>query len=128
MGRANIFRRDQPMVNDMTALQALMRSNSYQSDPYSMGCPTFQLAARGDLASPTPNPEYDGLCTRSAFGAINGKASSAKWIGARKATIIAGPTHESLPPFSWTAEFANASHVGQPTTFDFEWIEVMPSM
>jgi len=39
---------------------------------------------------------------------------------------VAGPTHDDLPPFSWsTADFADDTpHEGHPDTFDFEPIRV----
>lgn len=117
--RAQVFRQRQGSATDMASLKTLMRYNNFQHDPIAQGCPMNQLASRGDL---TPK----GLegCYRAAFGAVNGKITSSKRTNAFTADIVAGPTHDTQPVFSWTpsidAEFQTA-HYGQPTTWNFDW-------
>ena len=117
--RAQIFRQRQGSAVNVTSLQTLMRYNNWQHDPLSLGCPMHQLASRGDL-SPKGNPQ----CYRNAFGAVNAKITSSSRVHSFEANIIAGPTHDTQPVFSWTpeieAEFPTA-HYGQPKTFNFFW-------
>lgn len=117
--RAKIFRQRQSSAVNMTSFQTLMRYNDWQHDPLSLNCPMHQLASRGDL-SPPNNPE----CYRNAFGAVNAKITSSSRASNFEANIIAGPTHDTQPVFSWTpeieAQFPTA-HYGQPKTFDFYW-------
>ena len=51
-----IFRRDQATVVDMDSFKALLRSNAYQTDPYSKGDPFNAICSRGDLGG------YAGGC------------------------------------------------------------------
>eukprot|EP01116_Phalansterium_solitarium_P000183 TRINITY_DN10100_c0_g1_i1.p1 TRINITY_DN10100_c0_g1~~TRINITY_DN10100_c0_g1_i1.p1 ORF type:complete len:556 (-),score=154.75 TRINITY_DN10100_c0_g1_i1:222-1889(-) len=123
--RAKIFRQRQASAVDVASMQHLVRYNDWQHDPLSLGCPGNQLAARFDLS-----PSNTGNCSAGAFGAINGKIASAEMTPRLAASIVAGPTHDSLPPFAWTAEnerrFSNTLHVGQPRVFDFSWFETSP--
>jgi len=49
-------------------------------------------------------------------------------VGNQQASIVGGPTHDSLPAFEWTPDvekaFPKAAHEGQPKRFDFDWITV----
>jgi hypothetical protein len=123
--RAQIFRRDQSSVKDVATLQRLMRSNDFKNDPLSLGCPNFQLAARADFAPPNPKPSWGGLCHRGAFGATNGKLTTSAWAKspAPTASIICGPTSQSLPAFQWDGTFPTP-HAGQPKVFNFDWVQV----
>jgi hypothetical protein len=122
--RAQIFRRDQDSVKDISSLQTLMRSNDFEHDPLSLGCPNFQLACRGDLAPPVPQPSWGGLCHAGAFGATNGKVTSSDWIKQGQASIICGPTSQTLPPFTWSQGKWTTPHAGQPDVFNFDWVHV----
>jgi hypothetical protein len=116
--RAQIFRRDQGTVVDMTSFRNLMRSNHYRSDPYAKGSAWNAICSRGDLANPP-----------SADGCYDGKTTNSKLIGSMQAYIVNGPTTSqgTLPPFSWTSQFNETSHVGQFDTFDFDWQLVEPA-
>jgi len=111
--RANIFRRDQSNVVDLTTLKWLLTSNNYKTDPLSLGNPTFAISSRGDLLSPKGR----------AGGGTDCKVTSALRMQSNVIEVqgISGPTHAQQEPFSWTGSYANISHVGQPLTFNFDW-------
>lgn len=117
--RAQVFRQREESATDMATLKKLMRYNDFQHDPIAKGCPMNQLASRGDLS-----PKGLEGCYRAAFGAVNAKITSSKRSDGFTADIVAGPTHDTQPVFSWTpeidAEFQTA-HYGQPTTWNFDW-------
>ncbi|XP_030834697.1 phospholipase B-like 1 [Strongylocentrotus purpuratus] len=115
--RAKIFRRDQGKVVDMESFKKIMRFNDYKNDPYSEGDPSKSICMRGDLmTSPMPNGCYDTKVTNLAMAA---KQTS---------FVINGPTRGdgSLPPFKWVAPFTGWSHVGLPTVYDFNFVEMCP--
>jgi len=114
--RANIFRRDQGSVDDIDGMKWIMRENNYKTDPYSKGSPWNAICSRGDLAG-TPMGCYDG------------KITSFDLIPNRQAWVVNGPTTSqgTLPPFSWTGQFANAPHEGMPTTYNFTFELTQPN-
>jgi len=120
--RARIFRMRQGQVHDLKSMQALMRYNDWKNDPLSLNCPLNQISSRLDLA-PVNNTVY--FCAPGAFGAVNAKITSATLMKDHKASVVGGPTHETLPPFGWTheveKEFPSAFHYGQPKLFNFDW-------
>ncbi len=65
--RAKIFRRDNHKVQNLTAMQSIIRYNDYLNDPYSQGDPTMQIAARADL--------YTDSQDRAAFGGADSKVT-----------------------------------------------------
>lgn len=117
--RAQVFRQREGSATDMASLKTLMRYNDFQHDPIAKGCPMNQLASRGDLT-----PKGLAGCYRNAFGAVNGKITSSTRVHNYEADIVAGPTHDTQPVFSWTpeieAEFPIA-HYGQPKSWNFDW-------
>jgi len=125
--RAQIFKQQQPTIKDLPTLQTVMRYNKFQTDPLSLNCAAWSLASRYDLAKQLPN----GLCKPAAFGAINAKATSYSMGMLMKASIVAGPTHDTQPVFSWTPavsnQFNDTKHYGQPTSFNFDWFETQPN-
>eukprot|EP00301_Raphidiophrys_heterophryoidea_P026697 c9280_g1_i1.p1 GENE.c9280_g1_i1~~c9280_g1_i1.p1 ORF type:complete len:582 (+),score=118.61 c9280_g1_i1:45-1790(+) len=122
--RAQIFRRDQGSVTDIASLKRLLRSNNFQTDPYSFDGqiqnPRWAICARGDLGAPV-----------KAGGCYDTKVTS-YLLGAQNLTthIISGPTTNegSLPAFSWlAAPFNSKPHTGLPTEYNFDWLEIHPS-
>eukprot|EP00753_Platysulcus_tardus_P015584 PLAT5104.1.p1 GENE.PLAT5104.1~~PLAT5104.1.p1 ORF type:complete len:554 (+),score=259.67 PLAT5104.1:12-1673(+) len=109
--RANIFRRDQDNVTDMSSLRYLMRYNDYKHDPYAQGSPYGAICSRGDLAA---NPN-DGGCYDSKVTNLAGMKSLTAWA-------VNGPTHQGLPPFNWD-QFPHVLHTGQAQVFDFDFEE-----
>jgi len=126
--RAMIFRKKQAEANTLSELQTLMRYNDWEHDPLSLGCPLNQIASRLDLA---PSNSTAIFCSPAAFGAINGKITSASQVPQLQASIIGGPTHDTQPVFAWTSQvseqFATTFHYGQPQSFDFDWMTVQPT-
>lgn len=118
--RAIIFRRDAPAVFDYQAFQNIMRSNNYKEDPASKGNPLWAICARGDFLNP-PEPH----------GCIDAKTTNAEMVMRLEADAISGPTRglndAQWTPFDWTEQqhaMEKQSHVGQPQTFDFQFVKL----
>jgi len=109
--RANIFRRDEPKVSSLSGLQWILRENDYLHDPLSLGDPANAISSRYDLES-YPYP----------LGGVDTKVTSAAMVKDISCLAIAGPTSQSVPPFSW-AEFLGWPHFGVPYTYDFDWLQ-----
>lgn len=122
----DIFRQRHVAVSDLRSLQKLMRYNDWQNDPLSLGCPKYAISSRCDISPPNvPN------CPLLAIGATNSKITSGQMMQDNmKASVVGGPAHDQQPVFSWTAEisrlFNDTLHIGQPTSFDFDWFLTEP--
>jgi hypothetical protein len=115
--RAQIFRRNESTIASIGDVKLLMRYNNFEADPLSGGNSILgAVAARGDLASPTP----------SAFGGVDSKVTANSLMGETGITVdaICGPTHVQQPVFSFTGRWENVTRAGVPTVFDFEYITV----
>lgn len=115
--RAKIFRRDQGTVVDLDSFKTLMRSNNFKTDPYSAGNPFNAICSRGDFVG-------------EAGGCYDTKVTMGSWSTALHSQAINGPTTSggTLPPFSWTGSFASLPHEGMPTTFDFQFEDMLPRL
>ena len=114
--RAKIFARDHSSVNDLVSMQALMRSNHYQTDPLSLGNACNQIACRQDL---NKGDDYD--CS----GATDAKITSLlmrRSHGNFTLVNIASPSYDSQPIFKWEGQTCSERHQGQPGTWDFPWL------
>jgi Phospholipase B len=120
--RAVLFDRLQSTTNDLMSMRSTMRYNRFRTDPASRMNPMLSIASRGDLAI---DPK-----ARMAFGETDCKVSSLRQLVQMQFDSISGPTHETQPVFKWsTSDFAKKAHLGQPDSWDFEWIDnVLPSM
>jgi hypothetical protein len=59
------------------------------------------------------------------FGGIDSKITNNAMVNSNLgASIVNGPTNVNQPPFSWTGIFAKFSHLGMPTTFNFNYTTV----
>jgi hypothetical protein len=114
--RAKIFRRDAAGVLTFNDLKRIMRYNDYTQDPYSENNPYDAICSRGDLVKDHPSPG----------GCLDSKVTSYARARAMQAEAVNGPTHDDLPPFSWT-EFPDVSHVGMPTLFNFSFEAMDPA-
>lgn len=117
--RAQIFRRDQTLIESDEDMQRVMRYNRYQTDPIAHRDPCSQLACRADL---DPSPKL-----QKAFGAIDAKYTSLAHVRAGRTVIVSGPTHDDQPVFDWQLApqlAAAASHVGHPQRFAFGWLVI----
>jgi hypothetical protein len=61
------------------------------------------------------NPEGD------AFGGIDSKNVDMQHVEGQYVYAIGAPSHVFEPVFVFTQEFDSVSHVGMPTTWDFNW-------
>ena len=123
--RAEIMRRDQGNITDLTSLQRMWRYNNYQHEPFARdqlgrAWPSFTIAARGDLkATSLGGPAFTG--------ATDAKVASSDELAAGRFHMIYGPTHEDEPVFDW-GNFPNTTepHEGQPARFgNYTWTEFM---
>jgi len=121
--RANIFRRDEPFVQNMDDMKAIMRYNEYQIDPLSMQDAGKAISARGDLNVPWLQDAY---VPYGAFGGIDSKITEASMIKSRHSLAVSGPTWTSQPPFAWTEQWNLVPHFGHPTVFDFDYVDMRP--
>ena len=119
--RANIFRRDQDKVQNLTTYRNLLRYNDFQNDPLSKGDPSNVIAYRGDLAT-----------SHNCFGATDLKFSSIKDIktnGTKKVYLINGPTFDQQEVFDWTTTTCKTSNpirfttYGQVDRYNFSTVE-----
>jgi len=120
--RAQIFRRDANNVKNMDDYLAVLRYNNWKNDPLSDGNPGNQISSRFDLVPPGPPPPNPYL----AFGGIDSKGTNSALVNAGVSLAQSGPTHDSVPAFSWSANNWSVQHVGLPDTFNFGWV-YMPS-
>lgn len=117
--RAQIFRRDQTLIESDEDMQRIMRYNRYHTDPIAHGDPCSQLACRADL---DPNSTL-----QKAFGAIDAKYTSLAHLRAGSTIVVSGPTHDDQPVFDWQLApqlSAATSHVGHPQRFAFGWMVI----
>lgn len=115
--RAEIFRRDQGLVKNLTSMKHILRYNDYPTDPYSDNNPYNAICSRGDLLIPSdrsPNGCYDTKVTD--YGMAKSLMSEA----------INGPTHQGLPVFCWSHFSFPNKHVGLPDCYDFDFVTMKP--
>ncbi|ETO14283.1 hypothetical protein RFI_23087 [Reticulomyxa filosa] len=116
--RARIFRRDANNCNNVTTLGKFMRYNNYLNDPIENNDPSWAIMSRYDLSK---DP--------SAFGGVDTKMSNLEMMQNVYGLAQAGPTHDDLPPFVWTAEFDKFNdHIACPIKYDFDWIEMKSAL
>lgn len=114
--RAEIFRRDQGKVKDLTSMKYILRYNDYLKDPYSDNNPYDSICSRGDLLTPTAIPKgcYDTKVTD--YGMAKSLMSEA----------ISSPTYQGLPVFCWSHFSFPNKHVGLPDCYDFDFVTMKP--
>jgi hypothetical protein len=99
--RANIFRRNQASVHDLTTMKAMMRFNRFQTDAFSLQDACNGISARCDLnAAYACNNSAAVGCSYAAFGGLDCKITSNKMSPSRECAAVCGPTWESQPPFA----------------------------
>lgn len=123
--RHRLFDREQAKITNLASMKDVMLSNNYldPNDEITGGCPGHAIAARFDL-----KPAGNCIEPIRASGAVDCKVTNYKMSKSMSAELITGPTTwHGLTPFSWdNVMFADETHIGQPTTWDFDWIEVKP--
>eukprot|EP00047_Mylnosiga_fluctuans_P004463 m.234677 g.234677 ORF g.234677 m.234677 type:complete len:523 (+) comp12695_c0_seq1:41-1609(+) len=113
--RSKIFRRDADSIDNINALQRIMRYNNYLADPFSHKDPSEAIAARYDLMAQDPE----------AGGAIDAKCTSSALVRDMRVMVVSGPTWDEQPVFEWTEQFQGTAHYGQPDRFQFPWVQMV---
>uniref|UniRef100_A0A7S3GJS8 Phospholipase B-like n=1 Tax=Palpitomonas bilix TaxID=652834 RepID=A0A7S3GJS8_9EUKA len=139
--RAQIFRRNATLIENVDDMKDMMRYNAYKTDPISEGDPTVAVAPRYDLDPEKP----------LAFGAVDAKVTSLRAIlhslrrgddsvypvhqkvggqgGSYRhcripVSAVNGPTtYDGIPPFQWSDSPFSTIPVGVPDRFDYEYAE-----
>jgi hypothetical protein len=141
--RANIFRRDGSAVVDLASAAALLRSNSFKTDPLAaLGCgvaPPYSacnaISDRSDLNVRGGDYVIPGLGHGDSAG-IDAKVVSLAWLSAGRLeggdlsmAAQSGPTiTPSCPMFAFSQGSVKASHVGLPDSYNFSWVKVEGDM
>ena len=132
--RAVMFRELTPLVDEhgLQGMRSVMRYNNYQHDP-AAACdcsPPYSaengVSARNDLNPSTGTYAFSTLGHRP-HGGIDSKITSFDLASTLSATIIAGPTYDDLPPFSWSSaeeDIKSLPHLGIPDSLKFPWVDV----
>ena len=124
--RAQIFKREQAKIGidsskpvNYKDFGRVLQYNEWKTDPFSLVDPSKSISSRYDLRSER----------FAAFGGIDSKVTD--YTKARKTTSmwgICGPTHQDpvqTPPFAWSGKpWSNNIHLGQPETYDFDWLDL----
>jgi hypothetical protein len=116
--RAEIFRRDQASISNITGMQRMMQYNNWENDPFSLQDPCNQVSCRADL-----EPKHGTVNqNRAAFGGIDSKVTCLAAVPTGSVYAISGPSHEYLPPFTWSDHLWSLQpYLGQPMVFNFSW-------
>ena len=122
--RAKIFRREQSKVNSIDTYKELIRFNNYLNDEYSLGNPSYSIAARYDLNIGNKSNCYGA--TDAKFASIN----EIKTTGKKKVHIISGPTtSHKLKAFKWSEAECKLTDpirfkiIGQIDEYNFDWVD-----
>lgn len=115
--RAEIFRRDQGLVKNLTSMKHILRYNDYPTDPYSDNNPYNSICSRGDLLIPSD---------RSPNGCYDTKVTDYEMAKSLMSEAINGPTHQGLPVFCWSHFSFPNKHVGLPDCYDFDFVTMKP--
>ena len=135
--RAKIFRRDHNNVLNLEGIEYILRYNDYVNDPLADGNPMNAICSRGDLKSENPSAGgcYDTKVTsfKLLFPSDEQREQEeennlSKLINAERkknfihrAKIVNGPTAQNLPPFKWTSDWDQYSHIDLPYMYDFSF-------
>ncbi|XP_068095783.1 putative phospholipase B-like 2 [Hyperolius riggenbachi] len=125
--RAEIFRRNHTLVEDLSSMIKLMRYNDYLHDPLSRcsGCDPEQngenaISARSDL-NPANGTYPFGAMRQRQHGGTDMKVTSYEFAKQHKMVVVNGPTWDQVPPFQWsTSPFSNLVHMGHPDLWKFD--------
>uniref|UniRef100_A0A2K6F1I0 Phospholipase B-like n=1 Tax=Propithecus coquereli TaxID=379532 RepID=A0A2K6F1I0_PROCO len=129
--RAQIFRRNQSLVQDIDSMIRLMRYNDFLHDPLSLcrACdpqPNGEnaVSARSDLNLANGSYPFPALRQRS-HGGIDMKVTSVSLAKALSLLAVSGPTWDQVPPFQWSSSpFSGLLHMGQPDLWKFSPVRV----
>nr|XP_004668482.2 putative phospholipase B-like 2 [Jaculus jaculus] len=130
--RAQIFWRNQSLVQNMDSMVRLMRYNDFLHDPLSLceACnpqPNGEnaISARSDLNPANGSYPFQALSQR-AHGGIDVKVTSASMAKSMNLLAASGPTWDQVPPFQWsTSPFHTVLHMGHPDLWKFSPVQVL---
>lgn len=129
--RACIAGRDHAKIGSVDDMKRYIRSNEYETDPFSRKKPFLAIAGRYDLADSTSHLHITN-------GAYDGKVSSYSMMTGGRGTgplrlvseVIQGPTDQGVPCFTWDSFVsldAATPHEGTRDTFcGMEWFTASP--
>ncbi|KAM8961143.1 putative phospholipase B-like 2 [Pelodytes ibericus] len=129
--RAQIFRRNQTNVHDLTSMIQLMRYNDFLHDPLSV-CSSCNpkpngentISARSDL-NPANGTYPFGALNQRQHGGTDMKVTSFAMASKNQMVAVNGPTWDQVPPFQWsTSPFSNLMHMGHPDLWKFNPIVI----
>ncbi|XP_077417241.1 putative phospholipase B-like 2 [Vanacampus margaritifer] len=129
--RAQIFKRDQKTVTDVSSMMRLMRYNNFKEDPLSrcQECNPHEnaenaISARSDLNPANGTYPFGALQQRS-HGGTDMKMTSYGMFRRYEMLAVSGPTWDQLPAFQWsTSPYKDLQHMGQPDMWAFKPIKV----
>ncbi|CAI4230357.1 unnamed protein product [Auanema sp. JU1783] len=127
--RARIFQRDHNKVQDIDSLTKLMRYNDYTHDEFAKcKCnPPYTaeagISARGDLNPVNGTYEVESMGFRN-HGGLDYKGTNYEMFKKLRFRAWGGPPYDPLPPFSWASTNVVSPHFGQPTVWNFTYIDL----
>nr|XP_058973240.1 putative phospholipase B-like 2 [Pocillopora verrucosa] len=127
--RAQIFKRDQGKVNDLSGFITLMRYNDYKYDNLSKcSCsPPYSaenaISARSDLNPANGSYPFSFLGHRNHGGTDCKVTSYDLFNKSLSCMAVSGPTHDQQPIFKWSTSGWKRP-MGHPDAWDFEPVMV----
>ncbi|XP_073486321.1 putative phospholipase B-like 2 [Aquarana catesbeiana] len=125
--RAQIFKRNHTLVEDLPSMMRLMRYNNFLNDPLSL-CSSCEpkpngenaISARSDL-NPADGTYPFGAMHQRQHGGTDMKVTSYEFAKEYMMFAVNGPTWDQVPPFQWsTSPFSNLMHMGHPDLWKFD--------
>ncbi|XP_072271436.1 putative phospholipase B-like 2 [Pyxicephalus adspersus] len=125
--RAQIFKRNHTLVEDLPSMMRLMRYNNFLNDPLSL-CPSCipkpngenAISARSDLNQANGTYPFGAMRQRQ-HGGTDMKVTSFDFAKKHMMFAVNGPTWDQVPPFQWsTSPFSNLMHMGHPDLWKFD--------
>eukprot|EP00038_Savillea_parva_P007022 m.167351 g.167351 ORF g.167351 m.167351 type:complete len:562 (-) comp12814_c0_seq1:149-1834(-) len=123
--RAQLFRRDEGKVVDMTTFKEIMRYANY-SDPVATAGGSVNYGAalcmRGDLGHDGQGGAdgcYDTKVTSWRHGFFNQTCEAVNGPSSKASSKVS-----TLEPFAWRSSDSN--HVGLPAVYDFDFVSIAP--
>eukprot|EP01132_Coremiostelium_polycephalum_P004173 gene4173-5223_t len=111
--RSQLFRRNANQIFTIEDFQDFIRYNNWEYDPLSYGNPYYAISSRQDLDPKKPQ----------AFGGLDAKITSSTLLYSGTVYAISGPTTNQQPPFDWNSQDWNATHIGMPSLWNFDWVQ-----
>ncbi|CAD7925683.1 unnamed protein product [Amoebophrya sp. A25] len=127
--RAQLFAAVAGHVETLRDLRLAMRENKYPGEKFvGEGAATWALSP-GHAISARLDLDVGLL---SPNGGIDAKVTSKCLLDRMEMQLISGPTHVSQPVFKWQDAsgadlFPGWPHLGLPTAYDFDWLQVGPA-